>query len=47
MDAFEGDKAKFLPSKTYKDKLTLNSGAERIDIAANRDPKLSRIPDLG
>src|SRR6266581_3490177 len=26
MDAFKGDKAKFLPSKTYKDKLTLGSG---------------------
>src|SRR6478609_8935790 len=26
MDAFKGEKAQFLPDKTYKDKLTLNSG---------------------
>ena len=32
MDAFKGDKAQFLPDKTYKDKLTLNSGADRIDL---------------
>src|SRR5213594_3677058 len=32
MDAFKGDSAKFLPKKTYKDKLTLGSGKERIDL---------------
>ena len=32
MDAFKGDKAKFLPSKTYKDKLTLGSGKDQIDL---------------
>jgi cyclase len=32
MDAFKGDNAKFLPSKTYKDKLTLGSGKDRIDL---------------
>ena len=32
MDAFKGEKAQFLPDKTYKDKLTLNSGADRIDL---------------
>ena len=32
MDAFKGDKAKFLPKKTYKDKLTLGSGKDRIDL---------------
>ena len=32
MDAFKGDNAKFLPKKTYKDKLTLGSGKERIDL---------------
>ena len=32
MDAFKGDNAKFLPRKTYKDKLTLGSGKERIDL---------------
>jgi len=32
MDAFKGDKAKFLPSKTYKDKLSLGSGKDRIDL---------------
>ena len=26
MDAFKGDKSKFLPSKTYKDKLSIGSG---------------------
>src|SRR5262249_24482198 len=28
MDAFKGDKAKFLPSKTYKDKLTVGKGKD-------------------
>lgn len=32
MDAFKGDKAKFLPKTTYKDKLTLGSGADQIDL---------------
>jgi cyclase len=32
MDAFKGDKAKFLPSKTYKDTMTLGSGNSRIDL---------------
>jgi glyoxylase-like metal-dependent hydrolase (beta-lactamase superfamily II) len=32
MPAFQGDKAQFLPDKTYKDKLTLFTGADRIDL---------------
>src|SRR2546421_12010367 len=32
MDAFKGDKAKFLPSKTYKDQMTLGSGDNRIEL---------------
>lgn len=32
MDAFKGDKAKFLPKRTYTDKLTLGSGKDRIDL---------------
>ena len=32
MDAFKGDNAKFLPSKTFKDKMTLGSGKDRIDL---------------
>jgi cyclase len=32
MDAFKGDNAKFLPKKTYKDKLTIGSGQDRIDL---------------
>jgi cyclase len=32
MDAFKGDKAGFLPKRTYKDKLTLGSGKDRIDL---------------
>jgi cyclase len=32
MDAFKGDNAKFLPKKTYKDRLTLGSGKDRIDL---------------
>lgn len=32
MDAFKGDKAKFLPRKTYKDKLSLFSGNDRVDL---------------
>ncbi len=32
MDAFKGDNAKFLPKKTYKDKMALGSGKDRIDL---------------
>jgi len=32
MPAFKDDKAKFLPSKTYKDKLSVGSGKDRIDL---------------
>ena len=32
MDEFKGPKAKFLPNKTYKDKLTLGSGKDQIDL---------------
>lgn len=32
MDAFKGDNAKFLPGKTYTDKMTLGSGKDRIDL---------------
>src|SRR5580765_5272495 len=32
MDAFKGDKAKFLPKKTYKDKTTVLSGKDRIEL---------------
>jgi glyoxylase-like metal-dependent hydrolase (beta-lactamase superfamily II) len=32
MDAFKGDNAKFLPSKTFTDKLTIGSGKDRIDL---------------
>ena len=32
MDAFKGDNAKFLPKKTYKDKMTVGSGKDRIDL---------------
>jgi len=32
MDVFQGDKAQFLPKQTYKDKLTLGSGKDRIDL---------------
>jgi glyoxylase-like metal-dependent hydrolase (beta-lactamase superfamily II) len=32
MDPFKGDGAKFLPGKTYKDKMTLGSGKDRIDL---------------
>ncbi len=32
MDAFKGDKSKFLPGKTFKDKLTLLKGADQIDL---------------
>jgi cyclase len=32
MDAFKGDKAKFLPNKTFKDKMSLGSGKDRIEL---------------
>jgi glyoxylase-like metal-dependent hydrolase (beta-lactamase superfamily II) len=32
MDAFKGDKAKFLPKRTFKDKLSLFSGKNRVDL---------------
>ncbi len=32
MDAFKGDKAQFLPKRTFKDKMTLGSGKNRIDL---------------
>ena len=32
MDAFKGDNAKYLPSKTYDNKLTLGAGKDRIDL---------------
>jgi glyoxylase-like metal-dependent hydrolase (beta-lactamase superfamily II) len=32
MDAFKGDKAKFLPKRTYKDKLSLGSGKDQVEL---------------
>jgi len=32
MDAFKGDKASYLPKRTFKDKMTLGSGKDRIDL---------------
>ncbi|HYR82527.1 MAG TPA: MBL fold metallo-hydrolase [Terriglobia bacterium] len=32
MDAFKGDKAKFLPKRTFKDKMSIGSGKDRIDL---------------
>jgi len=32
MDAFKGDNAKFLPKRTYSDKMSLLSGKDRIDL---------------
>jgi len=32
MDAFKGDKSVFIPKKTFKDKLTLGTGADQIDL---------------
>ena len=32
MPAFAGDKAQFLPDRTYTDQLTVGSGAERIEL---------------
>ena len=31
-DAFKGDKAKYLPKKTFNDKMTLNKGKDEIDL---------------
>ena len=32
MDAFKGDKAQFLPKRTYKDKMSVGSGKDRVDL---------------
>src|ERR1700722_16234158 len=32
MDAFKGDNSKFLPAKTFTDKMSIGSGKERIDL---------------
>jgi cyclase len=32
MDAFKGDNARFLPKRTYTDKLTIGSGKDRVDL---------------
>jgi cyclase len=32
MDAFKGDNAKFLPKRTYKDKASVGSGKNQIDL---------------
>jgi glyoxylase-like metal-dependent hydrolase (beta-lactamase superfamily II) len=32
MDDFKGDKARFLPKRTYKDKITLGTGKDEIDL---------------
>ncbi|MBW8861547.1 MAG: MBL fold metallo-hydrolase [Acidobacteria bacterium] len=32
MDAFKGENAQYLPTKTYKDKTTIGSGKDRIDL---------------
>src|SRR5919198_501763 len=32
MDAFKGDKARFLPKKTFKDKMSIGSGKDRVDL---------------
>ena len=32
MKPFQGEKAQFLPKKVYKDKLTLGSGKDQIDL---------------
>ena len=32
MDEFKGDKAKFLPKKTYKDRMTVGAGKDEIDL---------------
>jgi len=32
MDAFKGDKAQFLPKRTFKDKMSVGNGKNRIDL---------------
>jgi cyclase len=32
MNEFKGDKAKFLPKRTFKDKLTIGTGKDRVDL---------------
>ena len=32
MDAFKGDKAQFLPKRTFKDKMSVGSGKNRVDL---------------
>jgi cyclase len=32
MDAFKGDNAKFLPKRTYQDKMSIGSGKDRVDL---------------
>ena len=32
MDAFKGEKAQFLPDRTFADRLTLNQGPDRVDL---------------
>ena len=32
MDAFKGEKAAFLPKRTYKDRLTLGTGKDRVEL---------------
>jgi glyoxylase-like metal-dependent hydrolase (beta-lactamase superfamily II) len=32
MDEFKGDKAKFMPNRTYKNRLTLGGGKDRIEL---------------
>jgi cyclase len=32
MDAFKGDKAQFLPKRTYKDKMSLGTGKDQVDL---------------
>jgi glyoxylase-like metal-dependent hydrolase (beta-lactamase superfamily II) len=32
MDAFKGDKAKFLPTRTYKERMSLGRGKDQIDL---------------
>ena len=32
MDAFKGDNAKFLPKRTYRDKLSIGTGKDQIDL---------------
>src|SRR2546425_13129322 len=31
-DAFKGDKARYLPKKTFKDKMSVGSGKDQIDL---------------